>query len=217
LSTQVERSNLEWRRSKVLELNSQGYSQPEIAKTLQVSLGTINRDLSIVRQQAKENLQKHIQEKLPEEYQRCLTGLNQVLKTCWSIINKPYADDKTKLQATAIINDSYKYIMDLTTNGVVITDAIKYVQGKMDHLNGQEKALLQDIKPKQQEEEEKENGEPNDWLRLQTEYSRIHHLVKQTSFFVRAIEESMKRWKSQPPRYAFVSSQRDLLRTSISG
>ena len=25
--------------------------------------------------------------------------------------------------------------MDLTTNGVVVTDAIKYVQGKMDHLN----------------------------------------------------------------------------------
>jgi hypothetical protein len=33
-------------------------------------------------------------------------------------------------------------------------------------------------------------------LRLQTEYSRIHHLVKQTSFFVRAIEESMIRHAS---------------------
>jgi hypothetical protein len=55
----------------------------------------------------------------------------------------------------------FKYIMDLTTNGVVVTDAIKYVQGKMDHLNNQEKKLLQDITPKQQEEE-KENGEPNE-------------------------------------------------------
>ncbi|RPH73578.1 hypothetical protein EHM76_05125 [bacterium] len=47
LSSQVEREklNLDWRRSKVLELNSQGYSQPEIAKILQVSLGTVNRDL----------------------------------------------------------------------------------------------------------------------------------------------------------------------------
>jgi hypothetical protein len=32
----------------------------------------------------------------------------------------------------------------------------------MDHLNTQEKKLLQDIKPKQQEEEEKENGETNE-------------------------------------------------------
>jgi transcriptional regulator len=56
--------NLDWRRSKVLELNSQGYGQPEIARILQVSLGTVNRDLSILRQQAKDNLQQHIQEKL---------------------------------------------------------------------------------------------------------------------------------------------------------
>jgi DNA-binding CsgD family transcriptional regulator len=137
LSTQVERQkeSLEWRRNKVAELNSQGYSQPEIARILQVSLGTVNRDLSILRQQARNNLQKHIQEKLPQEYQRCLTGLNQVLKTCWYIVNKPNTDDKTKLQATAIINDSYKYIMDLTTNGIVVTDAIKYVTQKQEKIN----------------------------------------------------------------------------------
>jgi predicted transcriptional regulator len=133
LSTQVESQkqrqtlDLEWRRSKVLELNSQGYSQPEIAKILQVSLGTVNRDLSIIRQQARRNMEEHIQKRLPEEYHRCLTGLNEVLKTCWSIIHKPGTDDKTKLQATAIINDSYKYIMDLTTNGSIVTDAIKHV------------------------------------------------------------------------------------------
>jgi predicted transcriptional regulator len=151
LNTQVERQSLEWRRSKVAELNSQGYSQPETAKILQVSLGTVNRDLSIIRQQARKNIQEHIQRRLPEEYNRCLTGLNEVLKTCWYIVNKPNTDDKTKLQATAIINDSYKYIMDLTANGVVITDAIKYVNGKMDHLNNQEK-IIQDIKEDSGEE-----------------------------------------------------------------
>ena len=44
--------------------------------------------------------------------------------------------------------------MDLTTNGIVVTDAIKYVQGKMDHLNTTEKKLLQDIKDKGEEETE---------------------------------------------------------------
>ena len=52
----------------------------------------------------------------------------------------------SKLQARAIANDCYKYIMDLTTNGAVVTDAIKYVQSKMDHLNTAEKQLLQDSK-----------------------------------------------------------------------
>jgi hemerythrin-like domain-containing protein len=46
--------------------------------------------------------------------------------------------------------------MDLTTNGVVITDAIKYVQGQMDHLNKQEKEILQDIKQENNETMEAE-------------------------------------------------------------
>ena len=51
--------------------------------------------------------------------------------------------------------------MDLTTNGVVITDAIKYVQGQMDHLNKTEKALPQDIKENKQQEEIEEQKTTN--------------------------------------------------------
>ena len=62
MSTKVERSQMqiEWRRSKVAELDSQGHSQPEIAMILQVSIGTVNRDLSILRQQAKEKIKRYI-------------------------------------------------------------------------------------------------------------------------------------------------------------
>ena|SRR5215216_3928996 len=88
LSSKNERQRIvEWGRSKVLELSSQGNSQPEISRTLQISLGTVNKDLSYLRQQAQENLQRYIQQKLPEEYQRCLNGLNQVLKLSWQIAN----------------------------------------------------------------------------------------------------------------------------------
>jgi hypothetical protein len=80
-------------------------------------------------------MQEHIQKRLPEEYQRCLTGLNEVLKTCWYIVNKPGTDDRTKMQATAITNDSYKYVMDLTTNGAIVTDAIKYVTQKQEQID----------------------------------------------------------------------------------
>jgi len=45
-------NNLEWRRSKVLELISQGYNQSEISRILQISQPTINRDLTHLRQQA---------------------------------------------------------------------------------------------------------------------------------------------------------------------
>ena len=43
-------------------------------------------------------------------------------------------DNKIVLRALGLINDCNKYIMDLTTNGVVITDAIKFVQTNKEKL-----------------------------------------------------------------------------------
>jgi predicted transcriptional regulator len=149
LSSTVNSVNsLEWRRSKVLELSSQGHNQPEIARILQISQPTVNRDIGYLRGQASNNLPKHIQDKLPEEYQNCMVGINQVLKICWEIVNKSrninndndghqtvtMTDNKTILQALALINDCNKYKMDLTTNGVVITDAIRFVQTNKEKL-----------------------------------------------------------------------------------
>jgi DNA-binding transcriptional regulator LsrR (DeoR family) len=73
LSTSV--NNIEWRRSKVQELSSQGYNQSEISRILQISQSTINRDITYLRQQAKANIKKYIDERLLEEYEKCLTGL----------------------------------------------------------------------------------------------------------------------------------------------
>jgi hypothetical protein len=59
--------------------------------------------------------------------------------------------NKTVLQALALINDCNKYKMDLTTNGVVITDAIKFVQ------TNKEKLALS----AREENNGKESKEPN--------------------------------------------------------
>ena len=60
-------------------------------------------------------------------------------------------DDKIKLQAFAQLNKGYKFKMDLTPNGVVVTDAIDCDQSKMDYLNKTEKELLQEIKKDREE------------------------------------------------------------------
>jgi hypothetical protein len=143
---------IHWRRTKVLELSSQGNTQSDIAKTLHVGEATVSRDITYLRQQAQINLRTHINDKLPEEYQNCMVGINQVLKICWEIVNKSrnvnndngngqtmtVIDNKTVLQALALINDCNKYKMDLTTNGVVITDAIKFVQTNKERLMSKE-------------------------------------------------------------------------------
>jgi hypothetical protein len=52
----------------------------------------------------------------------------------WNIVNSDSSSAANKLQALALVSDSYKYLMDLTTNGVVIIDAIKHVQTNKEKL-----------------------------------------------------------------------------------
>jgi hypothetical protein len=80
--------------------------------------------VAYLRNQAQENLQKHIHETIPEEYQKAMVSIDQILKMCWSIVSKT-AVEKTRLKALALINDCTRHRVDLSTNGVVITDAIK--------------------------------------------------------------------------------------------
>jgi hypothetical protein len=47
---------------------------------LQIGLATVNRDISYLRNQAKANVKKYIDERLPEEYEKCMVGLTAITK-----------------------------------------------------------------------------------------------------------------------------------------
>jgi predicted transcriptional regulator len=99
-------NSLEWRRNKVQELASQGYNQSEISRILQISQPTINRDLAYLRQQAKDNIKRYIDERLPEEYEKCLVGLNAITKEAWNTSQQ--TDDKgEKIQALSLAKECY--------------------------------------------------------------------------------------------------------------
>lgn len=72
-----------WRRNKVQELMIQGHNQIQIANTLKVSEATVSNDAEFPRAVARLNMQTHLQDRLPEEYENCMTGINQVLKMSW--------------------------------------------------------------------------------------------------------------------------------------
>lgn len=71
MSSSMQRQ-VEWRRIKVLEMMSKGETnQSEIAKILRVDRSTICRDVDHVRQQAKENITRYVDERasdLPTEF-----------------------------------------------------------------------------------------------------------------------------------------------------
>jgi hypothetical protein len=116
-----------------------------------------------------------------------MAGMKQVLRLSWQIANNgkqeeqdhndnssntlTTGDERTRLQALSLINDCYKYIMDLTTNGVVITDAIKFVQTNKENLMSRKRDNKQPNKSdydededqlEEKRDEETETGELNE-------------------------------------------------------
>jgi transcriptional regulator len=84
LSTKSDQ--LEWRRSKVVELRSRGLSLGEIARELQVSRASISSDIAYFRNEAKESIKEYATEYLPEQYQVCLTALDEIIKRAFDIL-----------------------------------------------------------------------------------------------------------------------------------
>src|SRR6187200_3470839 len=120
-----EQQQIQWRRDKVQELYSKGYSQREISQVLQVGLATVNRDISYLRNQAKANIKKYIDERLPEEYEKCLVGLTAITKEAW--MAQQTEDKREKMHALSLAKDCYSMKLDLLTNATVVDDAIRFV------------------------------------------------------------------------------------------
>src|SRR5919199_957061 len=130
LSSAMEHQNqLQWRRDKIQELCSKGYSQREISQILQVGLATVNRDISYLRNQAKASIKRYIDERLPEEYEKCLVGLTAITKEAWNTAQST-EDKREKIQALSLAKECYSMKLDLLTNATVVDDAIRFVSSQ---------------------------------------------------------------------------------------
>jgi orotate phosphoribosyltransferase-like protein len=72
---------LEWRRSKVVEMRARGLSYTEIARELQVSRASIGSDVQYLRNQAKQTIKEYATEHLPEQYQVCFKSIRNYNQT----------------------------------------------------------------------------------------------------------------------------------------
>src|SRR6266496_436047 len=124
-----QKDKVQWRRNKVQELLVKGYNHYEIAGTLQISRPTITRDIQYLSQQAKHSIKKYIDQRLPEEYEKCLVGLTAILREAWNT-SQQTEDKREKIQALSLAKDCYSMKLDLLTNATVVDDAIRFVTEK---------------------------------------------------------------------------------------
>jgi len=90
---------------KVLTLHSKGFSQSEIAKKLNVNQSTVSRDLDEIRRKARKTLDHYMREEIPNELQIYISGLNEITKNLWQIV-----EDK---QNTKITTRDRTYVLSL--------------------------------------------------------------------------------------------------------
>jgi hypothetical protein len=127
MSTKMQHQQIEWRRTNVMELLSKDESnQSEIARVLQVDKSIICRDILYLRQQAKLNIKKYIDESLPEEYEKCMIGITSILREAWNTAANAQ-DMREKIQALSLAKECYSMKLDLLTNATVVDDAIRFV------------------------------------------------------------------------------------------
>jgi predicted transcriptional regulator len=118
---------IDWRREKVLELASDGYGVREIARLLEISHPTVSRDMQWLRYQAKEQIRKYIDEQVPLEYHKTLTGLQNIIKSMSDIISKS-SDNREIMQASGIKIQALNMKMELVSNANLVHEAIDLVE-----------------------------------------------------------------------------------------
>jgi hypothetical protein len=119
--------------------------------SLQVGLATVNRDISYLRNQAKTNIKIYIDERRPEEYEKCLVGLNAITREAWNTAHKT-EDKREKIQALSLAKECYSMKLDLLTNATVVDDAIRFVSDRSKDKLKSSSSINED---------EKESEEPN--------------------------------------------------------
>jgi predicted transcriptional regulator len=146
---------IEWRRGRVLELISKGNTQREIAEMLHVSEATICKDLEYLKEQSKENIRKYVDEKLPNEYEKCLVGLTAILRESWNMAQQQDVERREKIQALSLAKECYTTKLELLTNSTILADAMKFVtrhqnrQQNQNDANGNGKDEDNDMKQSQ--------------------------------------------------------------------
>ena len=154
-STKMKQLQIEWRRSKVLELSAKGNSQAEVARILNIPKTTINRDIDYLRTLAKENIKQHIEERLPYEFEQCLQGITQIIQQAWTISeNAGDKDKREKLQSLSLAKDCYAIKMDLLTNSNLLKDSINFVEQSKREKIIEYKKIEQEVVIDKEEKEE---------------------------------------------------------------
>jgi DNA-binding CsgD family transcriptional regulator len=92
-------SEIAYRRERVLTWTAQGRHTRDIAAELNVNERTIKRDLHFLMDKARDDIKSYMQDKLPWEYQKSLSVLDEIKLRAFNIADKTDIADRDKIPA----------------------------------------------------------------------------------------------------------------------
>jgi transcriptional regulator len=105
---------------KVLTLHTKGFSQSEIAKKLNVNQSTVSRDLDEIRRKARKTLDLYMREEIPNELQIYISGLNEITKNLWEIVEdkqNPKITTRDRTYVLSLLMQCYSKRMEMLIGG----------------------------------------------------------------------------------------------------
>jgi transcriptional regulator len=105
---------------KVLTLHSKGFSQSEMAKKLNVNQSTVSRYLDEIRRKARKTLDLYMKEEIPNELQIYISGLNEITKNLWEIVEdkqNPKITTRDRIYVLSLLMQSYSKRMEMLIGG----------------------------------------------------------------------------------------------------
>jgi hypothetical protein len=91
-----------------------------------LGLAAINRENIIFYKTCKTDIKKYIDERLPEEYEKCMVGLTSILREAWNTAANT-EDKREKIQALSLAKECYSMKLELLTNETVPLRATQQV------------------------------------------------------------------------------------------
>jgi hypothetical protein len=164
------KDEIKFRRDTVREMLGQGYSQADIARSLGKSMGTISTDVTYLKEQARQNYERHIQERLPFEVDTTLALYKSIIRQA-NELAKSTNNETVKIRALICMKDARKEYQDLQLRGEYVKramDAAAEIQKRLDKLPKQtgsnssgssEEEIAEQEELEQELEEQKEEGQ----------------------------------------------------------
>jgi transcriptional regulator len=108
------------RLAKVLMFQSKGFSQSEIARKLNVNQSTVSRDLAEIRKKARSSIDLYVKEEIPNEFQIYISGLNEITKNLWEILEdkqNPKISIKDRTYVLSLLMQCYSRRIEMLVGG----------------------------------------------------------------------------------------------------